>query len=85
MMSIDGMHWCMESLGGRIMAATACLLQCSFIAIGSSDKNDIDNGNVTKMKTKQAQLECEQRCNEEFMSTKKAQSLAAVSISTTTT
>jgi hypothetical protein len=75
----------MESLGGRIMAATACLLQCSLIVIGSSDANDIDNGNVTKMKTKQAQLECEQRCNEEFMSTKKAQSLSAVSISTTTT
>jgi hypothetical protein len=29
MISIDGMHWCMESLGGRITAAMACLLRCS--------------------------------------------------------
>lgn len=36
MISYDGMHWCMESMGGRIVAEIACLLQCSLVA----DKED---------------------------------------------
>jgi hypothetical protein len=30
-LSIDGMHWCMESMGGRILGGTACLIQCSLM------------------------------------------------------
>jgi hypothetical protein len=31
MVSIDGLHWCMESIGGRATAAIACLLQCPLL------------------------------------------------------
>jgi hypothetical protein len=31
MISIDGLHWCMESVGGRVIAAIACLLQCPLL------------------------------------------------------
>ena len=30
-LSIDGMHWCMESMGGRILAGNACLIQCALL------------------------------------------------------
>jgi hypothetical protein len=26
--SLDGMHWCMETIGGRVFAGTSCLLAC---------------------------------------------------------
>merc|ERR1712241_939637 len=26
--SLDGMHWCMDEVGGRINGAISCLLQC---------------------------------------------------------
>jgi hypothetical protein len=28
LVSIDGLHWCMETIGGRVTAAIACLLRC---------------------------------------------------------
>jgi hypothetical protein len=30
MLSIDGMHFCMESLGSRMFANSACLIQCAY-------------------------------------------------------
>ena len=81
MMSIDGMHWCMESLGGRIMAGTACLVQCSLISVEASHVEGEDEHqrvDAARRATKKAQLECEQRCNEEFMSLKKASSLSTI-------
>jgi hypothetical protein len=89
MMCIDGMHWCMESLGGRIMAGTACLLRCSLVSAGEPDEVDSNHDqrtvHATRRKTKEAQLECERRCNDEFMSLKKASSLSIVPASTATT
>lgn len=61
--SIDGMHWCMETMGGRIIAGFACLMQCSLLILeGNDDKHRILGT-------------CQQRCNDEFMSLNKASSL----------
>ena len=32
MISIDGLHWCMESVGGRTIASIGCLLQCPLLS-----------------------------------------------------
>jgi hypothetical protein len=58
-LSIDGMHWCMESIGGRVTAATACLIECSLL--------------FPKHKLQQQLVrQCEHRCNDDFMSMKPA-------------
>jgi len=48
----DGIHWCMDILGGRLNAALACLLRCSLRDIEEFD--DI--------------VVCEKRCNQQYMS-----------------
>ena len=54
--SSDGQHWCTKATGGRINAALACLLRCSF-------GNEYDESSITdKMK------DCEWRCNKQYMS-----------------
>jgi hypothetical protein len=58
-LSIDGMHWCMESVGGRSLAAMACLLQCSLVWHTSTKE-----GNRDDIKA------CESSCNDRFMSLK---------------
>mmetsp|Transcript_3185 Transcript_3185/g.4904 ORF Transcript_3185/g.4904 Transcript_3185/m.4904 type:complete len:542 (-) Transcript_3185:80-1705(-) len=52
----DGQHWCTKSTGGRINAALACLLRCSF---GEEAKAD---------KTAKEMKQCEWRCNKKYMS-----------------
>jgi len=52
----DGQHWCTKSTGGRINAALACLLRCSF---GEEAKAD---------KTAEEMKQCEWRCNKKYMS-----------------
>lgn len=72
MLTIDGMHWCMESLGGRIVAGLACLLQCS-LEVTKRKENDDDlltDGRVA------ARLRlCEGECNNRFMSLSNASDL----------
>ena len=51
--SVDGSHWCVNSLGARHSASIACLLGCAYN--GESDKG-IDD--IRK---------CEQACNDQFM------------------
>jgi hypothetical protein len=53
--SRDGIHWCMESVGGRVVAAISCLLGCVY------------NQNNESSTTIEA---CERLCNEQFMSLK---------------
>jgi len=48
----DGQHWCTKVTGGRINAALACLLRCSF----EEDRS------IEEMK------QCEWRCNKQYMS-----------------
>jgi hypothetical protein len=56
----DGIHWCMESISGRVLAGLACLLGCFH---NHNDGNgSMDEAKVTTMKR------CEQGCNIEFMS-----------------
>ena len=52
MFSVDGMHYCMGSIGNRIFAATACMLACVY----NEQKGDNDL------------RKCEERCNEQYMS-----------------
>jgi len=68
--SIDGMHWCMETVGGRVIGALSCLLQCSLSTnesniaqVLSSEKKGLILGN------------CQQRCNDAFMSLREASTL----------
>lgn len=53
MISIDGLHWCMETVGGRTVAAIACLLQCAV-------QPNTDDSNIQA---------CQRSCNDRFMST----------------
>ena len=52
----DGQHWCTKITGGRINAALACLLRCSFVEVEEED------GNIEELK------QCESRCNKQYMS-----------------
>jgi hypothetical protein len=60
--SHDGMHWCMDTIGGRVFAGTSCLLACAF--------NNETRDRSTTSSTTTAIRQCEQRCNEDYMSLK---------------
>ena len=49
------MHWCTQATGGRLNAALACLLRCSF-------RTDYDDSAADEMK------DCKWRCNKQYMS-----------------
>lgn len=71
-LSVDGMHWCMKRLGGRIAGGLSCLLQCSLLTNGTAvatDKNPYAKRLVLG--------NCQQRCNDQFMSLSDASSLVA--------
>ena len=53
--SSDGVHWCVETFGARFTASIACLLGCVY-------------NNVFKPPTHEGVRECEQQCNDQFMS-----------------
>jgi hypothetical protein len=53
--SMDGMHWCMERVGGRFVAATSCLLGCVY------NQNNNNNESRTTIKA------CERSCSDQFM------------------
>lgn len=62
-LSHDGMHACTDTVGGRINAATACLLQCRYggdTAVVKDDHYDLNS--LQKLD------ECERRCNLQYMS-----------------
>jgi hypothetical protein len=62
--SKDGMHWCMETIGGRVFAGTSCLLACAF-------NNETRDGSTDSATTSTTAIrQCEQRCNDDFMSLK---------------
>jgi hypothetical protein len=58
--SLDGMHWCMERMGGRFVASTSCLLGCIYNQNNTSN----ESSNSTTIKA------CERSCNDQFMSLK---------------
>ena len=51
--SIDGMHWCIDEMGERMNAGIACLTECSL--------NKEDDSNVMGARL------CERHCNEQYM------------------
>jgi len=53
-LSPDGMHWCMESVGARYTASVACLLGCIYNGDARPGHDEAKD--------------CEQKCNEQFMS-----------------
>ena len=57
--SKDGMHWCMDRLGGRLVAAISCLLGCVY--------NQNDKNASTKSSSKTVIEACERSCNDQFM------------------
>jgi len=62
--SPDGMHWCMEHLGPRISASVACLLGCVYNGEGL----ELLNSNTTHSHASLNIRQCEQQCNDRFMS-----------------
>lgn len=71
-MSIDGMHWCMETLGGRIIGGMSCLMQCSLLV--NKNNSTID---MSLEKKRHLLGNCQQHCNDQFMSLRDASSLVA--------
>ena len=61
LISPDGIHWCVETIGPRFTASIACLLGCVF----NERPPDTSPEGRESMKT------CEQRCNEQFMTLKR--------------
>jgi hypothetical protein len=59
---MDGMHRCMKNVGGRLFAGTSCLLACAF--------NSEKGGGSTYTASTTTIRQCEQRCNNDFMSLK---------------
>jgi len=51
--SADGMHWCLESIGGRFVGGVACLLSCV------QWERPFQNESF---------VSCEMQCNQKFMS-----------------
>jgi len=82
--SRDGMHWCMETVGGRITGGIACLLQC-FLSMPSPPppsppspppNSSGGGGDGDGEADKALHLDsCQQRCNDDFMSLRKVTSL----------
>ena len=63
-LTVDGMHPCMESLGGRLVGGIACLLQCSLqMDEFSGDEMEIPNPDQLLLIE-----QCQKRCNDQFMS-----------------
>lgn len=55
--SYDGMHWCLETIGGRVIAGLACLVACAH-----NDEED------SRRNSRSAVQECARSCNDRFMS-----------------
>jgi hypothetical protein len=60
--SMDGLHWCMERMGGRFVASTSCLLGCIYNQNNTSNESNESNSKTIKA--------CERSCNDQFMSLK---------------
>jgi hypothetical protein len=59
-LTYDGIHWCMESISGRVLAGLACLLGCFH--------NHVHHDGTMNETKAAAMKQCEQECNVEFMS-----------------
>lgn len=58
LISPDGIHWCVETIGPRFTASIACLLGCVY------NERPPD----TSAKGIESLRECERECNNKFMS-----------------
>ena len=61
--SIDGIHWCMDTFAGRLNAGLACLVQCSLVS--ASDDGDLQKSTLD---SKTMIDDCERICNAQYMS-----------------
>ena len=55
--SLDGIHMCPATFGGRVVAAAGCLLQCLY----SDSSGDV------KERVQSGILDCQKECNDKFM------------------
>jgi hypothetical protein len=58
---VDGMHFCPETMGGRIGSGLACLFGCA-------ERHHRDDGPTSEGARNGALRSCERRCNAKFMS-----------------
>jgi len=75
MISKDGMHWCMESLGGRYVGGISCLLQCALMMDDFNQTTTAEETTISDSNQKSLIGKCQQRCNDQFMSLRPAASL----------
>lgn len=72
--ALDGIHWCSETMNGRMHAGMACLLGCLH-----NDKDVDEDSAQNTPDRRQSSLvssrHCERTCNEQFMSLKPIPSL----------
>lgn len=62
--SHDGMHWCLETLGGRFVAGVACMLSCLYDdRPTTSSRKDSDDHHRRRLLR-----QCEKGCNDQYMS-----------------
>lgn len=64
-LSYDGMHICPNTYGGRIVAATGCLMQCLY----QDYSIDTGFGGIfdTSPSSQQKSVDCQRECNEKYM------------------
>jgi hypothetical protein len=72
---VDGMHFCPQTLGGRVVAGIGCLLECADRdereAAGGGDGGRANSPNPNEVPPQQGEIHlraCERRCNDKFMS-----------------
>jgi hypothetical protein len=54
-LTVDGLHPCMETLGGRLSAGVSCLIGCVY----AKDQSSLQHNDTLKS--------CEKQCNDQFM------------------
>lgn len=65
--SVDGMHWCPNTMAGRMNAAIACLTGCRYNDNDNAENANEGNTNAQKQKERQ----CAAECNDRYMSLQK--------------
>ena len=63
MFSADRMHWCPETVHGRLTAGQACILGCIY-----NNRRDNDGDFQEMLEQRQKVRQCSERCNAQFMS-----------------
>ena len=67
--SVDGMHWCFETIGGRLFAGMACQLACVYSNHNATEPSvpAMSTKNDTFIPMSSPVEDCAQKCNDKYM------------------